>query len=302
MGRGFSNNEGCGCGSILLVFLLIRLVQKLGLGGIVAVCVVGYVVYVVLRWLGVVGDSSRDGGRSGGETQSGDSSGSQSQSDSRDETKFLYYLFAMLSKMAKADGRIDKSEVEVAESVLRRLDVAARHAEFCKNAFNTAKDDDKSIYWYASRFCEEAPKVEVRVFMYELLWDIACADGELSQAERDILLRICSHLGVPGTFFYVNYMRRFGRAEGAGSSGSRGGGQTGGGARRTAKPDPYSVIGCDSTATDEEVTKAYRKAAKRYHPDLLRANGVPEEMVAKATKKMAEINAAWEEIKRARGL
>ena len=300
MGRGFSNNEGCGCGSILLVILLIRLVEKLGLGGIVTVCVVGYVIYVVLRWLGVVGDSSRDG-RSGGETQSGDSSGSQS--DSRDETKFLYYLFAMLSKMAKADGRIGMSEVEVAESVLRRLDVAARHAEFCKNAFNTAKDDDKSIYWYASRFCEEAPKVEVRVFMYELLWDIACADGQLSQAERDILLRICSHLGVPGTFFYVNYMRRFGRAEGTSSgSGRQAGGQSGGGARRTAKPDPYSVIGCESTATDEEVTKAYRKAAKRYHPDLLRANGVPEEMVAKATKKMAEINAAWEEIKKARGL
>jgi DnaJ like chaperone protein len=38
------------------------------------------------------------------------------------------------------------------------------------------------------------------------------------------------------------------------------------------------------------------------HPDTLSARGVPEEFVKRATTKVAEINAAWDRIKRERGL
>ncbi|MFO8191823.1 MAG: DnaJ domain-containing protein [Bacillota bacterium] len=55
-------------------------------------------------------------------------------------------------------------------------------------------------------------------------------------------------------------------------------------------PDPYKVLGVSPTSTDEEITKAYRRLAKKYHPDLNHGN--PE-----ATKKMSEINAAYEQIK-----
>ena len=54
--------------------------------------------------------------------------------------------------------------------------------------------------------------------------------------------------------------------------------------------DPYEVLGVPRTATEEEVTKAYRKLAKKYHPDL---NPGDEE----AAKKMSEINAAYDAIK-----
>ena len=40
----------------------------------------------------------------------------------------------------------------------------------------------------------------------------------------------------------------------------------------------------------------------KYHPDRLRQNGVPEEMIAKATDKMAQLNAAWDDIRKARGI
>ncbi len=53
--------------------------------------------------------------------------------------------------------------------------------------------------------------------------------------------------------------------------------------------DPYSVLGVPSGASKEEVTKAYRKLAKKYHPDL---NPGDEQ----AAKKMAEINAAYDSI------
>lgn len=56
-----------------------------------------------------------------------------------------------------------------------------------------------------------------------------------------------------------------------------------------AETNPYRVLGLDDGASKEEVTKAYRKLAKKYHPDL---NPGDEE----AAKKMAEINAAYDSI------
>ncbi len=52
--------------------------------------------------------------------------------------------------------------------------------------------------------------------------------------------------------------------------------------------DPYQVLGVSQDASDEEVTKAYRKLAKRYHPDI---NPGPD-----AEKKMQEVNAAYQQI------
>lgn len=54
--------------------------------------------------------------------------------------------------------------------------------------------------------------------------------------------------------------------------------------------DPYKVLGVSTAASDDEIAKAYRKLAKRYHPDV--NHGAPE-----AAAKMSEINAAYEQIK-----
>lgn len=66
--------------------------------------------------------------------------------------------------------------------------------------------------------------------------------------------------------------------------------------------DPYAVLGCPPTATDEEVCAAYREKAKRLHPDTLRAQGIPDEIVAAANEQMAGVNAAWSAIRRQRNL
>ena len=54
--------------------------------------------------------------------------------------------------------------------------------------------------------------------------------------------------------------------------------------------DPYKVLGLSPDATDEEVKAAYRKLAKKYHPDLNPGN-------QRAADRMNEINAAYEQIK-----
>lgn len=54
--------------------------------------------------------------------------------------------------------------------------------------------------------------------------------------------------------------------------------------------DPYKVLGVSPNASDEEVKAAYRKLAKKYHPDLNPGDEY-------AAQKMNEINAAYEQIK-----
>ena len=54
--------------------------------------------------------------------------------------------------------------------------------------------------------------------------------------------------------------------------------------------DPYKVLGLSYGASEEEVTKAYRKLVKKYHPDLHPGD-------QEAAKKMQEINEAYDQIK-----
>ena len=54
--------------------------------------------------------------------------------------------------------------------------------------------------------------------------------------------------------------------------------------------DPYKVLGVSPDASDDEIKRAYRQLAKKYHPDLNPGDPV-------AAKKMQEINAAYEQIK-----
>lgn len=61
--------------------------------------------------------------------------------------------------------------------------------------------------------------------------------------------------------------------------------------------DPYSILGVSRTATDEEIKTAYRNLARKYHPDNFEDDNPLKEL---AKEKMQEINAAYDEIQRAR--
>lgn len=54
--------------------------------------------------------------------------------------------------------------------------------------------------------------------------------------------------------------------------------------------DPYKILGVSPDASDEEIKKAYRRLAKKYHPDLNPGDPV-------AAQRMQEVNAAYEQIK-----
>ena len=224
----------------------------------------------------------------------------------RREIVFLTAASAMFAKMAKADGRVTSDEIAYVEEAFMRMGLVGEKREFCISVFRKAKDDGLTIYAYAAEFASCEPTTAVRELMYSMLWDLACSDGNVSPAELSILRNITMHLGVRSTLFEYETQRRFGSRrsrEGRGRSSGRSS-YYGGDASSDdiSLREAYELLGCTPASSDSELKKAYREMAKQNHPDVLRARGVPERLVKKANEKMARVNAAWSQIKRARGL
>lgn len=64
--------------------------------------------------------------------------------------------------------------------------------------------------------------------------------------------------------------------------------------------DVYVVLGCSRHAPDSELVAAYRRAAKRFHPDCVGELG--SIAYRRATEAMTRINAAWDSLRRTRRL
>ncbi len=265
------------------------------------------------------------------------------------ETRFLRILFSMLAKMAKADGQVGREDLWAAEKVFTHFEAARRRRAFCAKVFNEAKDNSRSIMWYATLFVKLDIDESTRTYVYSVLWDIACSDGFLYAEDKRILKDICVYLNLPASYFedfYKRYEPNFterqkrkeksssrsssssghtntGSSSGHTNTGSSGSytntgsssgqsssGQSSGGQHKhreyksgtSSILDAYDILGCSPDASDEELKAAFRRAAMKNHPDMLRQQGLPESEIAAATERMAQINAAWRDIRQSRGM
>ena len=66
--------------------------------------------------------------------------------------------------------------------------------------------------------------------------------------------------------------------------------------------DPYAVLGVSRDTPPDVIKARYRELARNNHPDKLMAEGLPEEAIEVANQKLARINAAYDEIAKARGI
>lgn len=232
----------------------------------------------------------RVSGKKGKPRSSGDGS-----YDGRAEAVYLAAVSAMMAKIAKADGRVTREEIEVVQMTFRRMGLKGRRLEFCMDVFRKAKNDNHSIYEYAADFADAVGSCETRELFYTILWDLSCADGVLAPQEEEMLRNLPPYLRISRAMFAFEYRRRI-------RGGNAGGGFDAGYSSRSPLDEAYEVLGVSSTASNDEVKRAYREKAKRLHPDSLQAQGVPPEMIKKASEQMAKVNDAWAEIRKSRGI
>jgi DnaJ like chaperone protein len=71
---------------------------------------------------------------------------------------------------------------------------------------------------------------------------------------------------------------------------------------RMALNAAYQILEVDPKASNDEVSKAYRRQLSKHHPDKLKANGLPDSMLEHAKQRTQQIIEAYESIKSSRGM
>jgi DnaJ like chaperone protein len=221
----------------------------------------------------------------------------------RIQTVFFTTTFTVLGRVAKADGRVSRNEIRMAEQVMAQMSLSAEMRQTAIRLFNEGKSDGFPLDEVLEQFRQECHRRQNLIQMFiEIQLQAAYADGEMDAAERALLLHICERLNV--SEFVFRRLEQMIRAErhyaGAGPGGEHG--------RQPRQPeqftvkDAYAILNISADATDKEVKQSYRRLMSQHHPDKLVAKGLPEEMMKLAAQKTDEIRKAYERIKQVRGM
>ncbi len=194
------------------------------------------------------------------------------------QVAFTMAVIVLSAKMAKADGVVTREEVSAFKEVFH---IPADEMSSVGKLFDEARKDASGFEPYAEQvarmFAREPAVLEELIGG---LFHIARADGTIAPAELDFLTKVAVIFGFSD--------RDFERLRAS-----------------YDKPEtssPYAVLGVSRDADDAEIKKAYRKLLVVNHPDKLIAQGLPQEFIDLANEKMAAINAAYDAIKKQRGM
>ena len=195
----------------------------------------------------------------------------------RREQVFAIGATVLAAKLAKCDGPVVRAEIDAFKRQFRIEDAAI---PTIGHLFDQAREDASGFEPYARQLGESF--ADNRLALEQVLgalFAIARADGPVNAREADMLARI-------GTLFGLGEAAR---ARAANPSGGNLG------------EDPYQVLGIARTSSTDAIRAHWKALMRENHPDQLAARGVPAEFIARATERVARINAAWDTIKRERG-
>ncbi|MCG8579952.1 MAG: TerB family tellurite resistance protein [Bacteroidales bacterium] len=201
--------------------------------------------------------------------------GKKHSAQQQSRSGFLATLLVLVAAVMKADGRVVKSELDY----VKRSLVATFGEEEAGKALLMLRDilnqnipvDD--VVHQARVNINYSSKVQ----LLHLLFGIALADGKITADEQRFLFHISSGLGISKQDFESVSAMFIKSATSA-----------------------YKTLEISNEATDEEVKKAYKKMAIRFHPDKVAHLG--EDIRKDAEAKFKKVNDAYMVIKKERGL
>ncbi len=188
---------------------------------------------------------------------------------------FITSLVVLMAAVMKSDGRVLKSELDyVKEFFVRSFGAAqAQQATLMLRNILTQNIPVEDV----SRQIGQRMDYSTRLELIHLLFGISKADGLVSPEELKTVERIAYYMGIKTEDFNSIKALFSDNLDSA-----------------------YAALEINAEATDEEVKKAYRKMAVKYHPDKVAYLG--DDLKNQANDKFQQLNAAYERIKKARGL
>ena|SRR6218665_2213087 len=188
---------------------------------------------------------------------------------------FAASLLVLSAAVMKSDGRTLKSELDFVKTFLVHQfgeAQAQRHILLLKEILK----QDIPLQDVCMQIRQYMPHAE-RLQLIHYLFGISKADGHVHPSELDTIAAISNYLGVnPADFNSLKAMYF-----------------------RDTDSD-YKILEIEPAATDEEVKKAYRKMAVKFHPDKVAALGDDVQRAAK--EKFQKVQEAFENIKKQRGI
>ena len=189
---------------------------------------------------------------------------------------FQLNLLALAATIIKADGIVKKQELQFVRNFFIS-NYGPQKARTIFEKFNEEiKKDKQNISDLTEIFIKQA-QYEIRLQILHFLFGVANADGVVSQTELTKVEQISAALGIRQSDMQsikAMFIKDIDNA--------------------------YTILEIISSATDDEVKKAYRTMAKKYHPDKLRSKDPA--MIKGAKEKFQKVQEAYEVIQKERNL
>ena len=188
---------------------------------------------------------------------------------------FEISLLILASIVIKSDGKVDSREL----NFVRNQFVGMYGKERANKAFQLFKGVMKkqvSARQVCIQIRQHMPHSS-RLQLIHFLFGIAQADEYVSEIEVDEIRKISGYLYI-NQYDFESIKAMFYKST----------------------DSAYKILEIETSATDSELKKAYRKMVKKYHPDKL--TGLGDEHLLGAKEKFQNIQAAYETIKKERGL
>ncbi len=198
----------------------------------------------------------------------------------RRDQLFAIDVVVLAAKLARCDGPVNREEIDAFKRQFRFPPESARDIG---RLFDQARDKPELFLPYAEQLGEAFADSQTTLeSALRGLFAIAQADGPIVKAELAYLQAVhrAFRLDRPA----------WDRASGTTPQVD------------PAEPDPYTVLGVGPDADNKQLRDTWRQLMRENHPDSLAGRGVPQAFIDGASEKVARINAAWDRIKRERGL